>query len=48
MLGEEKQALIAENGKINQELTSWEIKQQLEKKVDVASTLHASISILPR
>ncbi len=49
ILGEEKQALIAENGKINQELTSTrEIKQQLEKKVDVASTLHASnINITP-
>lgn len=48
-LTEQKMALIAENEKVNQELTSTkEVKQQLEKKVDIASTLHASnINITP-
>jgi len=49
LLAEEKQNLINENGRINQELTTTkESNQQLEKKVDVASTLHASnINITP-
>lgn len=49
LLGEQKQALIAENEKVNQELTATrDIKQQLEKKVDVASTLNATnINITP-
>lgn len=43
LLGEQKQALIVENEKINQELAQTkEVKQQLEKKVDVGSTLYAS------
>ena len=48
-LGEQKQALMAENTKINDELTSTKTaKVELEKKVDVASTLNASnISITP-
>lgn len=49
LLAEEKQNLINENGRINQELASTkDANQQLEKKVDVASTLHASnINITP-
>lgn len=49
LLGEQKQALIAENEKVNQELTATkDVKQQLEKKVDVASTLNATnINITP-
>jgi myosin heavy subunit len=43
VLGEEKNVLIADKAQLNQELTSTkEVKDQLEKKVDIASTLNAS------
>lgn len=49
LLGEEKVALIADKEKLTQDLTTTTtIKQELEKKVDVASTLNASnITITP-
>ena len=49
VLGEEKVVLIADKEKLNQELTTTNgIKQELEKKVDIASTLNASnINITP-
>ena len=43
VLGEEKNVLLADKAQLNQELTSTkEVKDQLEKKVDIASTLNAS------
>lgn len=43
ILGEEKMALTADKEKLTQDLTTTTtIKQELEKKVDVASTLNAS------
>lgn len=43
LLGEEKVALIADKDKLTQDLTTTNgIKLELEKKVDVASTLNAS------
>ena len=49
VLTEEKTNLTAEKEKLNQDLTTTTVaKQELEKKVDVASTLNASnISITP-
>ena len=49
ILGEEKMALTADKEKLTQDLTTTTtIKQELEKKVDVASTLNASnITITP-
>ena len=49
VLTEEKTVLTAEKEKLNQDLTTTTaVKQELEKKVDVASTLNASnISITP-
>jgi Tfp pilus assembly protein PilO len=43
LLGEEKVALIADKDKLTMDLTTTTgIKQELEKKVDIASTLNAS------
>lgn len=49
LLGEEKVVLIADKEKLTQDLTTTTgIKQELEKKVDIASTLNASnITITP-
>jgi peptidoglycan hydrolase CwlO-like protein len=47
LLGEEKLALTADKEKLTQDLTTTTgIKQELEKKVDIASTLNASNIII--